>query len=141
VVTVATSRRPALWAHASRPGIALAVLVLSPAAHSAARLAARLVVAAASRAVPVSGSPFAGTPAVGALFQVTPGGLGRHFCTATVVASPVKNLVITAAHCVSGQRPGDLAFVPGYRHGSRPYGTWAVRRIVVASGWAGRRNP
>src|SRR6266705_1939493 len=113
------------------------------AAHSAARLAARLAVAAATpaRPVPVSGRPFEGTPAVGALFEVTPGGPGRHFCTAAVVASPVKNLVITAAHCVSGRRPGDLAFVPGYRNGSRPYGTWIARRIVVDSGWADHRNP
>ncbi len=108
-VTGGRYRRPALWAQAALPGLALAVLVLSPAAHSAARLTARLAAAAATlarqaplaRPVPVSGSPFEGTPAVGALFQVTPGGLGRHFCTATVVASPVKNLVITAAHCVS----------------------------------------
>ena len=136
-------RWPALWAQAALPGLALAVLVLSPAAHSAARLAARLAVAAATpaRPVPVSGRPFEGTPAVGALFEVTPGGPGRHFCTAAVVASPVKNLVVTAAHCVSGRRPGDLAFVPGYRNGSRPYGTWTVRRIVVDSGWADHRNP
>src|SRR6266581_1211981 len=39
-------RWPALWAQAALPGLALAVLVLSPAAHSAARLAARLAVGA-----------------------------------------------------------------------------------------------
>jgi V8-like Glu-specific endopeptidase len=143
-VTSGRYRRPALWAQAALPGIAVAVLVLSPAAQSVARLAARLAVAAATLAaqpVRVSGSPFGGTPAVGALFQVTPGGLGQHFCTAAVVASPVKDLVITAAHCVSGRRPGQLAFVPGYRHGSHPYGVWAVRRIVVDAGWADRGNP
>ena len=117
--------------------------MLSPAAHGAARLAARLAVGGGDAVPPgttgepalVSASPFEGTPAVGALFQVTSGGLGRHFCTATVVASPVKDLVITAAHCVYGQQPGQIAFVPGYRNGSHPYGTWIVRQIVVDPGW------
>jgi V8-like Glu-specific endopeptidase len=58
-----------------------------------------------------------------------------------VVASPVKDLVITAAHCVYGQEPGRLAFVPGYRDSSRPYGVWAVRQIVVGAGWRESRNP
>jgi V8-like Glu-specific endopeptidase len=141
--------RPALWAWAALAVPALGIGMLSPAAHGAARFAARLAAAAAtlSRQAPrahpaeVSGSPFEGTPAVGALFQVTPGGFGRHFCTAAVVASPVKDLVITAAHCVYGKRPGDVAFVPGYRNGSHPYGTWIVRRIVVDAGWRAWRNP
>ena len=142
------ARRPALWAWTTLAVPALAAFMLSPAAHSAARFAGRLAVAATTLAQQapwarprVSGRPFAGTPAAGALFQVTPGGLGRHFCTATVVASPVKDLVITAAHCVYGRRPGDLAFVPGYRNSSRPYGTWIVRQIVVDSGWRARANP
>jgi V8-like Glu-specific endopeptidase len=141
--------RPALWAWTALAVAALGIGMLSPAAHSAAPFAARLAAAAttlsrqAPRAQPVlvSASPFGGTPAVGALFQVAPGGLGRHFCTATVVASPVKDLVITAAHCVYGQRPGHIAFVPSYRNGSHPYGTWIVRRIVVDSGWRDSRNP
>jgi len=141
--------RPALWAWTAPALLALGIGMLAPAAHGAARIAARLAAAATtlSRQEPqtrpalVSGSPFAGTPAAGALFQVTPGGLGRHFCTATVVASPVKDLVITAAHCVYGKRPGDIAFVPGYRNSSHPYGTWIVRRIVVDAGWRAWRNP
>ena len=141
--------RPALWAWTALAVPALAAGLLSPAAHGAAHLAARLAAAAttlsrqAQRAEPalVSGSPFEGTPAVGALFQVTHGGLGKHFCTAAVVASPVKDLVITAAHCVYGQRPGHIAFVPGYRNSSHPYGAWIVRRIVVDPGWRDSRNP
>ena len=143
------ARRPALWACTALALPALGVLMLSPAARDAARFAGRLAAAAAtlSREAPqaqparVSGSLFEGTPAVGALFRVTGGGLGRHFCTATVVASPVKDLVITAAHCVYGHRPGHLAFVPGYRDSSHPYGVWAVRRIVVDAGWRRSRNP
>jgi V8-like Glu-specific endopeptidase len=141
--------RPVLWAWTALAVPALGIGMLSPAAPGAARLAARLAAAATTLSTQapwaqpalVSASPFGGTPAVGALFQVTRGGLGRHFCTATVVASPVRDLVITAAHCVYGQRPSHIAFVPGYRNSSHPYGIWAVRRIVVASGWRAWRNP
>jgi len=143
-------RRLAPWAWSALALPALGVLMLTPAGHGAARIAARLAVAATTisrhappaRAPRVSGNAFAGTPAAGALFAVSPGGgLGKHFCTATVVASPVKDLVVTAAHCVSGQRPGHIAFVPGYHNGSRPYGAWAVRRIVTDRGWQSSRNP
>jgi V8-like Glu-specific endopeptidase len=148
-VTGWRSRRPAAWAWTALAVPALGIAMLCPATHGAARLAARLAAAAATlarqapRAQPahVSASPFGGTAAVGALFHLTPGGLGRHFCTATVVDSPVKDLVITAAHCVWGQRPGDIAFVPGYRNSSHPYGVWAVRQIVVDSGWRNSKNP
>ena len=37
---------------------------------------------------------------VGALFEHDAG--GGHFCTASVVASPGKDLLITAAHCING---------------------------------------
>ena len=67
-----------------------------------------------------NGQAFAGTPAVGALFTTSAGKLGRHFCTATVVNSPAGDLVITAAHCVSGT--SGVVFVPGYDNGTTPYG-------------------
>ena len=37
---------------------------------------------------------------VGALFVHSSG--GNHFCTASVVASPGRDLLITAAHCING---------------------------------------
>ncbi len=143
------ARRPVLWAGSVLAGPALAVLVLSPAGHGAARFAARLAAAAATlstqapqaRQAQASGHLFEGVPEVGALFQVSNGGLGRHFCTAAVVDSPVKDLVITAAHCVSGQRPGQIAFVPAYRNGSHPYGVWIVRRIIVDADWQQNQDP
>ena len=48
-----------------------------------------------------------------------------HYCTASVVQSRTKNLIMMAAHC----RPGSwMAFVPDYRSGAKtqPYGIWAV---------------
>jgi hypothetical protein len=121
---------------------------MTPATPGAVSLALRLVAATtwSGRAfwpqpIRASGRPFPGTPAVGALFAVTPGGPGGHFCTASVVDSPVKDLVITAAHCVTGREPGQIAFVPGYHDGSRPYGTWTVRQVVVDAGWRDSQNP
>jgi V8-like Glu-specific endopeptidase len=137
---------------AGRPGARLAAVVLTaalvaaamtPAAHGAARLAMRF--AAAMNSMPRTASPtamtipvghsFHGTSAVGALFTVTAsGGLGTHFCTASVVASPHADLAVTAAHCVA-RHSGTIAFVPGWRDGSSPYGVWAVRKVVVDRAW------
>ena len=78
------------------------------------------------------GQAFAGTPAVGALFTASAGRLGQHFCTASVVDSPAGDLLITAAHCVTGTS-GTIEFVPGY-HARRP----AVRHL---DGDQGLRRP
>ncbi len=72
-----------------------------------------------------------GIPAVGALFTTTGTGLGKHFCTASVVDSPHRDLALTAAHCVTGMAPARVAFVPGYRDGKAPYGIWAVTRVIM----------
>jgi V8-like Glu-specific endopeptidase len=88
------------------------------------------------------GMTFAGTPAVGALFTTTSaGGLGGHFCSASVVDSPARDLVITAAHCVSGGGSGPIAFVPGYDNGRMPYGVWRVTRVIVDQSWISSANP
>ena len=85
---------------------------------------------------------FAGTPAVGALFTLTSGGgLGGHFCSASVVDSPAQDLVITAAHCVGGGGSTQFAFVPGYDNGRMPYGIWRVTRVIVGPSWVSSANP
>jgi V8-like Glu-specific endopeptidase len=85
---------------------------------------------------------FAGTPAVGALFTVTSGGgLGGHFCSASVVDSPARDLVITAAHCVGGGGSTQIAFVPGYDNGRMPYGIWRVTRVIVDQSWISSADP
>ncbi|MEU6098543.1 serine protease [Streptomyces sp. NPDC047079] len=70
---------------------------------------------------------------VGALFG--PGGAleGGHFCTASVVRSKARNLIVTAAHCLGG---GTVWFAPGYRDGRAPYGIWKVTRTYVGDGWS-----
>ncbi len=90
-----------------------------------------------------SAGPAVVAPRVGALFVREPG--GNHFCTASSVTSPGKDLLITAAHCLSaGTAAGsrqDLVFIPGYRDGQAPYGVWAVKKVFVAPQWASASDP
>ena len=51
-----------------------------------------------------------------------------------MVGSPAGDLVLTAAHCVTGGS-GTIDFVPGYDRGSAPYGVWTVTRIYVDRAW------
>ncbi len=81
---------------------------------------------------------FAGVPAVGALFSgsVSAG----HGCSASVVDSAARDLVVTAAHCVSGTGAG-LLFVPGYVDGSTPHGAWSVRAAYADPSWLSSQDP
>jgi Trypsin-like peptidase domain len=85
-----------------------------------------------------SGVAFAGTPTVGALFSGSP--YGAHFCTASVVASPAGDVVVTAAHCVSGSG-SDLVFAPDYRRGFTPFGVWNVVAAYGEAGWLAHQDP
>jgi V8-like Glu-specific endopeptidase len=112
-----------------------AVVTLTPACGTASGVATGVARAVRHLAAPARNSqPFSGEPAVGALFTTSSGRLGKHFCTASVVGSPAGDLVLTAAHCVSGVS-GAIDFVPGYNQGSAPYGVWRVTRIYVDRAW------
>jgi V8-like Glu-specific endopeptidase len=114
-------------------GLAMIVWLAAPAAPATAALTAL--------ATPI---PFRGTPTVGALFTVSDGRLGTHFCTASVVHSPAGNLVLTAAHCLAGNPgtgPGGIAFVPGYDDGAAPAGVWLVTQVFVDPAWAATADP
>jgi V8-like Glu-specific endopeptidase len=137
-------RERAPWLIWSPPRAALvmalavgAILTLTPANGAAGDIATGFVravrhfTASSSRA----GQAFTGTPQVGALFTTSAGKLNQHFCTAAVVDSPSRDLVITAAHCVSGTT-GTLDFVPGYDQGSAPYGVWTVTKVYVDQAWS-----
>jgi V8-like Glu-specific endopeptidase len=97
--------------------------------------------ATASLSALVTASPSAGTPAVGALFTISDGRLGTHFCTASVVASPEGNLILTAAHCLADYSRTGIAFVPGYVDGATPEGVWPVTHIFVDRAWAATADP
>jgi len=112
-----------------------AVVTLTPANGAASDIATGFVRAVRHLAAPSrAGQAFAGTPAVGALFTTSAGQLGQHFCTASVVDSPAGDLVITAAHCVTGAS-GTIEFVPGYDRGNQPYGVWTVTKVYVDQAW------
>ncbi len=52
--------------------------------------------------------------------------------------SPKGNIVVTAAHCVSGER--NIFFTPGYHDGQAPYGTWRAVATYLHDGWAGEKD-
>ena len=111
------------------------VVTLTPANGAAGDIATGFARAVRHLAVPSrTGQPFSGEPAVGALFTRSSGHLGKHFCTASVVDSPAGDLVVTAAHCVTGVS-GTVDFVPGYADGSTPYGVWTVTKVYVDQAW------
>ncbi|MFI6847517.1 trypsin-like serine protease [Kitasatospora sp. NBC_00085] len=69
---------------------------------------------------------------------------GPRACTASVVHSPRRNLLVTAAHCVQSRRIGlldGLVFTPGYRNGYSPYGSWPVQAVTVDPRWAADDDP
>src|SRR5689334_24058816 len=80
---------------------------------------------------------------VGALFEHDAS--GNHFCTASVVASPGRDLLITAAHCINGGKDGgyrqDIVFIPGYRDGQEPFGAWIPARLLVPPQWENSSDP
>jgi hypothetical protein len=81
--------------------------------------------------------------ATGALFTRPDGHLNQHFCTASVIVSKHGDLLITAAHCVTGVRlspAGSIVFAPGYADGRFPHGLWAVTRSFVDTQWSARQD-
>lgn len=95
-------------------------------------------------APPVDASTTAYAPD-GALFYPSVLGLlpalnGPHVCSASVIHSGGRDLVITAAHCVFGTGLG-IEFVPGFHDGQAPYGVWSVTRIYVDPGWQSGQDP
>lgn len=78
----------------------------------------------------------AGSPIVGALF---PPGSADHACTGTVISSPAGDLVMTAAHCVSGTVAG-WTFAPDWSQGSTPEGVWTVTAAYALHGWRTNGN-
>ncbi|MEU9125712.1 trypsin-like peptidase domain-containing protein [Streptomyces sp. NPDC048506] len=91
---------------------------------------------------PLVAAPAAPSPAIGALFSPGDDDAPAHYCTASVVHSPDRDLVVTAAHCVhdDGFRTR-LVFAPGLHDGIAPYGLWVPTRIHVDPRWISDRDP
>ncbi|NGN68608.1 hypothetical protein G5C51_32530 [Streptomyces sp. A7024] len=98
--------------------------------------------AAVAQPGPASGKPWRGSAAkvkhIGRLFMLARNGkFGT--CTAAVVDAPRRNVLATAAHCVYNHAEGGwmerVLFVPGYRDGAAPYGSYPVESAAVAPEW------
>ena len=88
-----------------------------------------------------TGQSFNGAAAVGALFVLNSDGqLGNHFCSGSVVQSPAGDLILTAAHCVTGLTT-KVAFVPEYHGGKAPYGIWDVTHVYTDTAWQSSQSP
>ncbi len=95
----------------------------------------------------VTGIPSAratsGLRTVGALFFDD--GDGGHYCTASVIRTSKRNLLLTAAHCLYTPSARawhtHVAFVPRYSQGARPYGTWPVWLMIADRRWTQYGDP
>jgi hypothetical protein len=63
----------------------------------------------------------------------------NYVCSGTALAGLSGSVVWTAGHCVN-EGPGafytNWAFVPAYRDGLRPYGTWAASTLYTTTPWS-----
>lgn len=62
----------------------------------------------------------------------------NYVCSGTAITSANQSVVWTAGHCVN-EGPGSFhtnwAFVPAYRDGARPYGTWPASSLHTTTQW------
>jgi V8-like Glu-specific endopeptidase len=69
------------------------------------------------------------------------GGHGSWLCSATVVGTPNKSVIFTAAHCLRTVGPAghwyrDFVFVPAFKNGRHPFGRFVWDDARVLRGWA-----
>ena len=70
-------------------------------------------------------------------------GSANYVCSGTALTSGNESVVWTAGHCVN-EGPGafytNWAFVPAYKDGARPYGTWTARTLLTTVRVGSRRR-
>jgi V8-like Glu-specific endopeptidase len=83
-----------------------------------------------------------GTRTNGKILGIDPAS-GTFSCSGTALNTPSRSIVLTAGHCVvdEGNVTDQLAFVPAYDHGSRPFGTFDVQSVYVMPQWRHSENP
>jgi V8-like Glu-specific endopeptidase len=90
-----------------------------------------------SRLVPVSADTSYPYSTTGKLFFTIPGS-GDFVCSASVIQ---RRIALTAGHCVHSGNAAqsgfytNFMFVPSYRNGNAPNGTWAVTYLFTTSSW------
>ena len=109
-------------------------------------LSVALLTAAASPSSADATAP-PGTPTATATQSVRTAGplffgslAGGHGCSASVVHSPRHDLLLTAAHCISGNGAG-ISFAPGYDRGATPFGVWTTSKVWVNGSWIHSQDP
>lgn len=77
--------------------------------------------------------------AVGKVFFTNPSNGGTYACSASALNSDSKQMVVTAGHCVHGGSGGtwmtNWVYVPRYRSGARPFGTFAAKQMRTFNAW------
>jgi Trypsin len=84
----------------------------------------------------VTAGPVDVDPRVGAVFL---GAADLHTCTGSVLDSTTKNLVLTAAHCLSSSTP--TTFAPGFTERTGTTGWWTVDAIYLDPRWVAKQDP
>jgi V8-like Glu-specific endopeptidase len=81
---------------------------------------------------------------VGKVFFSNPANGLNYVCSGAALNSGKKRLVQTAGHCVHGGAGGqwmnNWAFVPRYRNGARPFGTWYAYQLTSRTAWINSSN-
>lgn len=107
--------------------------------HRVPPLAPRLGASASSATETVVEPAAAGFRQNGVIFFEFLGFLDR--CSGTSVSAPNFSVVFTAGHCIDAGGPsgfgytGRWVFVPGYRHGQRPFGVFPAKWLDTTRGW------
>ncbi len=81
--------------------------------------------------------PVPADPRVGAVFPV---GGDVHTCTGSVLQSPGHDLMVTAAHCLSGD-VSSTTFVPGFAGTAQPAVVWTVQAVYFDPRWLTTTDP
>ena len=87
-----------------------------------------------------SATQFSGVPYAGALFDSSNGQPTSHFATAFVVASQPGNMLMSAAHVLTGRSASSIIFAPGYADGKAPHNLWHVHQAYTDAAWQASRN-
>lgn len=119
------------------PAAVVALGLGAPAAALAIQLRASATAHAAGKRIPISRTS-TGVREIGALFPNASS--AQHECTASVVDSAQGDVLLTAAHCISGTGAG-MVFAPGYHDGISPYGRWRVTGTHLAPAWLKSQDP
>jgi hypothetical protein len=84
----------------------------------------------------VVAAPVHPDPRVGAIFL----GVGDlHACTGSVLHSAAGDLVLTAAHCLTGGGPA--TFIPGFAGSAAPSDVWTLDVLYLDPRWVANQDP